>query len=137
MRIAVVGGGISGLTVSFYLRKLLGPALKRLTLIEESENVGGWVRSVRVGTPVQPDGDKPFLFELGPASVRGGGPSAPAVIRLLEACGLQDEALQSSKLSNRRFIYTNKKLVPLPMNLKELMKCPLTSKCGLAKEHRT
>ena len=70
----------------------------------------------------------PFLFELGPASVRGAGPSAPEVFRLLEDAGLINEVLACSPESRRRYLYTADKLQPLPMSLSEVFTSPLTWK---------
>ena len=130
MRVAVLGGGVSGLTLSFYLRKHLGAHLHQLYLIEAQKHAGGWVRSIRLGpsTPDPTPHPDPFLFELGPASVRGAGPSAPAVIQLLEDAGLIDEVLGCSPESKRRYLYTGEKLQALPHSLAEVFTSPLTWK---------
>ena len=57
-RIAVIGGGITGLTAAYYLEKLAPPDCE-ITLFERSRRLGGVVSS-----PVE-DG---FRFEEGPDS---------------------------------------------------------------------
>src|SRR6185503_6371561 len=43
--VTVVGGGISGLVAAYRLRQLLGPAA-RITLIEQTDRLGGKLRTV-------------------------------------------------------------------------------------------
>ncbi|MCA1821350.1 MAG: NAD(P)-binding protein, partial [Pseudonocardia sp.] len=47
-RVAVVGGGISGLAAAYRLRTLLGPAAE-IVLIEGSRRLGGALRTVELG----------------------------------------------------------------------------------------
>lgn len=60
--VAVLGGGLSGLSSCYFLQKKLAggddPA-RRLLLVEKSPRLGGWVRSVQHPTH--------FLFEAGPS----------------------------------------------------------------------
>lgn len=50
-KVAVVGGGISGLAAAYRLRRLLGPEA-RITLIEGSQRLGGALRTAELaGTP--------------------------------------------------------------------------------------
>lgn len=70
LQIAVLGAGLSGLSVAFHLSRSLrassgsrGPAAS-IVLVEASGRVGGWARSLR-------DGD--FLFEEGPRTLRPQG----------------------------------------------------------------
>jgi oxygen-dependent protoporphyrinogen oxidase len=61
--IAVVGGGLAGLTAAYYLSRALPDA--RITLIEASDRTGGWIKSIPVHTE---HGET--VFEAGPRSVR-------------------------------------------------------------------
>lgn len=72
--IAVVGGGLTGLTTAYYLAKLL-PATTKITLYEGSNRLGGWVRSETL--PVTVDGTQTTtaLFERGPRTLPGLGGS--------------------------------------------------------------
>ncbi|HEY3611355.1 MAG TPA: NAD(P)-binding protein, partial [Pseudonocardiaceae bacterium] len=45
MRVAVVGGGISGLAAAFRLRRELGPSVE-ITVLELADRIGGKLRTV-------------------------------------------------------------------------------------------
>mmetsp|Transcript_12670 Transcript_12670/g.16392 ORF Transcript_12670/g.16392 Transcript_12670/m.16392 type:complete len:475 (-) Transcript_12670:124-1548(-) len=121
MKIAVLGGGISGLSLSWYLRKNLGNSLKSLTCIEASRNPGGWVESRRYGE------NKKFLFELGPHSMRPVGPNGLSVLQLIEDVGLEREALGTSNSSKNRYIRINGEMEMLPTSLLGIFRSPLTN----------
>src|ERR1700686_995310 len=59
-RILILGGGISGLTLAYYLAKRKD--LFDIQLIEKSERLGGWIDS---------DNSTGFFFEKGPRVFRG------------------------------------------------------------------
>lgn len=61
--IAVVGGGISGLSSAYYLAKEFPQS--NITLYEAQNEVGGWIRSKQVRVP-----GGQVLFEEGPRSLR-------------------------------------------------------------------
>jgi oxygen-dependent protoporphyrinogen oxidase len=96
-RVAVVGGGISGLTAAYRVRGLLGPAAA-ITVLEQRDRVGGVLRTVDLAGVPYDVGAEAFLArrpevpallaELGlagevvhptgaAASVRAGGHTAP------------------------------------------------------------
>jgi myosin-crossreactive antigen len=62
-RVAVVGGGISGLAACRFVQKRLQDSCssgsKRIILIEQGQRLGGWLHSLRT-----PEG---FVFEAGPS----------------------------------------------------------------------
>ncbi|KAG5933842.1 hypothetical protein E4U53_000848 [Claviceps sorghi] len=65
--IAVVGGGLTGLTTAYYLAKQL-PSTAKITLYESSDRLGGWIQTDRV--PVDVDGVKGTVsFERGPRTL--------------------------------------------------------------------
>ncbi|KAG6255109.1 hypothetical protein E4U23_004913 [Claviceps purpurea] len=65
--IAVVGGGLTGLTTAYYLAKQL-PSTAKITLYEGSDRLGGWIKTDRV--PVDVDGVKGTVsFERGPRTL--------------------------------------------------------------------
>ena len=65
--IAVVGGGLTGLTTAYYLAKQL-PSTAKITLYEGSDRLGGWIQTDRV--PVDVDGVKGTVsFERGPRTL--------------------------------------------------------------------
>ena len=75
----VVGGGISGLSAAYYLRKLV-PNCK-LTLLEASSRLGGWVHTTKF--------DDGSVFEHGPRTIRPAGVSGANTLQLVEELGLQ------------------------------------------------
>lgn len=64
--VAVLGGGLTGLTTAYYLAKWL-PSTTKITLLEGSDRLGGWIRTDRV--PVKVGGVEGVVnFERGPRS---------------------------------------------------------------------
>ena len=61
--LAVIGGGITGLTAAFHLSKLLPTA--KITVYESAPKLGGWLDSEIV--PVE---DGKVVFEWGPRTLR-------------------------------------------------------------------
>ena len=82
--IAVLGGGITGLSSAFHLPRRFPNS--RITLVEREQNVGGWMRSERVGVRT-PTTSAAILLEAGPRTLR---PVDKAVLelasRLLLSC---------------------------------------------------
>lgn len=65
--VAVLGGGLTGLTTAYYLAKWLPPTAK-ITLLEASDRLGGWIKTDRV--PVKVGGVEGVVsFERGPRSL--------------------------------------------------------------------
>lgn len=62
-KIAVVGGGISGLATAFNLTKDIPNA--KITIFEKKEKLGGWIDSEQVEVD-----DGTVLFEWGPRTLR-------------------------------------------------------------------
>ena len=60
-RVAVVGGGISGLAAAYRLRTLLGPAVE-IVLVEGSRRLGGALRTVELGGVALDVGAEAFLM---------------------------------------------------------------------------
>ena len=75
--IAILGGGITGLTTAFYL--LNRRRKTRLTLLESSSRYGGWIQSTKYTV-----GDGDVIFEHGPRTLRpSGGPQAELMLQLV------------------------------------------------------
>ena len=72
-RIAVLGGGISGLSAAWNLLRATAPV--KLTLYESSHNVGGWMKSLKTK-----DG---AVYEMGPRSLRTAGTAARVAMELV------------------------------------------------------
>lgn len=113
--VAVLGGGISGLSTAYYLARLAKPSTKIL-LVEGKDRVGGWIQSRRVApghylkgvddatasTP-STEKDAAVLFEAGPRSLRPEGANGAI---LLEMASIM------SKLSISTFSQKKKKTNP-------------------------
>ena len=78
-RVAVLGGGISGLAAAWNLARKQ-PNLDIL-LLEHSEKLGGWLQSHRGG--VEEEGERGRVFELGPRSLRTAGVAGKTTLALV------------------------------------------------------
>lgn len=113
--IVVLGGGISGLSLLWYLKKKHG-AHASLKLIEKNSRVGGWIQSV------QKEG---FLFERGPRSCRVRGHGS-ATLELIEELGIQDQVIAASPSACQRYLYLNQRLQKIPSHPLSFLFSPLT-----------
>jgi protoporphyrinogen/coproporphyrinogen III oxidase len=105
-RIAIVGGGISGLAAAFALeeRRRAGDSLD-YTIYEAGPNFGGVLATEQV------DG---CLVEAGPDSFLTEKPWAADLCRRL---GIEDQLIGSNDSSRRTYVVVKGKLVPLPDGL--------------------
>lgn len=78
--VAVIGGGLTGLTAAWKL--LQDPKCQHITLYEKSPQLGGWLQSERI--EVGDDG-KHVVFEHGPRTIRI---AEPAVLPMLDLVNL-------------------------------------------------
>ena len=103
-RVAVIGGGISGLTLAYELNKLKKSANPELdiTVFEQGNSPGGTVETERR------DG---FILEKGPDSFITDKPYA---LELSRELGLADELLGTNAGNRRSFILRGTKLIPVP-----------------------
>ncbi|MGH7563748.1 MAG: protoporphyrinogen oxidase [Gemmatimonadota bacterium] len=97
MRVAVVGGGLSGLAAA----RALGRSGHEIVLLEGKDRLGGVIRTVRK------DG---FLIETGPESFVT---RKPALLDLCRALGLEDELLFADR-SRPTGVFARGRLRPLP-----------------------
>ena len=116
--VAVVGGGLAGLTVAEALLARGGPGLD-LTVFERQARAGGLVRSERT------DG---FLYEHGPAGFLD---HAPATLALVERLGLTGRLLPSRDLARRRYVFRAGKLRALPSSPASLLSSGVLPAAGL------
>ncbi|KAM0746171.1 Protoporphyrinogen oxidase [Meredithblackwellia eburnea MCA 4105] len=130
--LAVVGGGISGLSSVYYFLKALSPAEKlkaKVVILEKEQRVGGWCRSVKV--PVQGVADdKSIVFETGPRSIRPSGLQGWLTIQLAQDLNLTDSIITVSKTApsaRNRYIYNAKSqpgVTLIPTNFFGIMTSP-------------
>lgn len=110
--VAVVGGGISGLSCAYYLKTLGKSKIKYLFLLDKSPKFGGWIQTSRF-----PDG---AIFEHGPRTLRVHTKSGYNALELAEELGLQSRILpvgSHSQTAKTNFILSNGKLHPLPRDI--------------------
>ncbi|KAF9129673.1 hypothetical protein BGW39_003899 [Mortierella sp. 14UC] len=123
--IAVLGGGISGLSTAWYLAKT-APANVKITLIEGTKRTGGWLHSDRVKDPSRGEGS--VLLERGPRSLRPQGISGLNTLEMVRKLGLESRIEPVSKTSpaaQNRYIYSHKTLHKLPSSIMGALTHPL------------
>ena len=106
--VAVVGGGITGLTAALYLAR----RGVDVTLLEPAPRPGGALRTLR-------DGE--WSFELGPNTVL----EKPPVAELLALAGLQGDRVAAAPAGKRRYIWKGDRLEPMPGGPLSLLSTPL------------
>ncbi len=110
-RVAVVGGGISGLAAAWRLRA----RGTEVALFEASARTGGVIRSVRR------DG---FLVDEGPNTLVA---RSHVVEEVIEALGLTGERIWASEAARHRYVVRGGALVPVPASPLGLVTTPLLS----------
>jgi oxygen-dependent protoporphyrinogen oxidase len=104
-RVAIIGAGISGLCLAWFLQKKFGKNAE-IFLFEKKQRVGGALWSHK---------QEPFLFELGPRTIRS---KSPIFFELLQDLGIENELIVSSPDSAFRYLATKEgSLERLPRNL--------------------
>jgi oxygen-dependent protoporphyrinogen oxidase len=109
--IAIIGGGITGLTAAFRLKQQNLP----VTVFEASERVGGVIQSVR---------QNGHLAEFGPNSILETSPLVAALVRDL---GLESRRLYSDARAEKRYIVRGGQPVLLPSSPWAFLTSPLFS----------
>ncbi|KAF8074591.1 hypothetical protein FPV67DRAFT_1474140 [Lyophyllum atratum] len=132
-QIAVLGGGLTGLSSVFHLSHRFPDA--RITLLEKQSRLGGWVRSEQIqpelGRNHEPslDPSSPTLtVEAGPRTLR---PGSKSVLELINLLGLQPALLttpRTAPAARSRFLYTpslKTGLTAIPSSPFALLRSPL------------
>lgn len=111
-KIIVIGGGISGASLAWYLSK--DPSLK-ITLLEKKENLGGYIQTVN---------ENGFLFEKGARTFK---PSrSRSLLSLIEELQLSDQIIASDPKASSRYIFQHDRLYQLPKGPFSFFLSPLT-----------
>lgn len=105
-RIAVIGGGISGLSAAWFLQQ----HGIDYTLLEASDRWGGKIKTEIVPS----DTDQPFVIEAGPDSFIA---QKPWAAQLARAIGLGDELLGTNDDRRKIFVLNRGRLTPMPDGL--------------------
>jgi oxygen-dependent protoporphyrinogen oxidase len=105
-RVAIIGGGISGLTAAYHLEKAraLGSEL-RYTLIEAGQRLGGSMYSDRVEGCLVEAGPDSFLTEK------------PWALTLCKELGIDDQLIGSNDAQRKTYIVVNNRLIAMPDGL--------------------
>jgi protoporphyrinogen/coproporphyrinogen III oxidase len=105
-RIAIIGGGIAGLSAAFFLEKARrAGADLQWTLFEKSGRLGGVIQTERR------DG---FVIEAGPDSFLSAKPDGA---RLCHDLGIGDQLISSNDADRKTYILVKGRLVPIPQGL--------------------
>ncbi|PWY98749.1 Protoporphyrinogen oxidase [Testicularia cyperi] len=127
-KIAVLGGGISGLTSAYRLSQKLPRDRYDIVLLEKKPRLGGWIQSERVQLPSvstkEPStASLTALIEKGPRSIRPAGYSGLMMLELLQSLDLLERLLKVPKTApsaQNRFIYYPDRLAKLPSSISSL-----------------
>lgn len=115
MVITIIGGGISGLTTAFYIKRFRPDA--EVYLFEKEPYPGGTMRTEDI---------EGFLFEAG---ANGFLSNKPDTLELVELSGAKEMLLRSSDAARIRYVFTDK-LHQLPENPLAFMRTKLLSLAG-------
>lgn len=121
-RLIVLGGGLSGLSFTHYLRNFSAfynktGHVSKITLLEGNDYMGGSMK-----TQVHEDG---LVHELGPRTIRYFGLKGNNTGALLEQLGLADKIVtvkKTSEAGRNRLIYRNGKMYKAPGSIIDLFK---------------
>lgn len=104
IRVAVIGGGVAGLSAAFRIREELrhADAAHQIVLYEQDQKCGGATQTMH---------EDQFSLDLGP---NGWLSSEPLTGRLVEQLGLRDELVSANEAAGHRFIYTRNRLQRIP-----------------------
>jgi len=120
-RVVVIGAGISGLTIAYWLKK----SGFDVTVLEKENRTGGSIIT---------ESTNGFLIDLGPNSTLE---TSKVLTDLIDDLGLVDEKIYASETSANRFIVKNGNLHSVPTSLTGFLKTSLFStraKIRLVKE---
>lgn len=109
--VAIIGGGITGLTAAVRLKGLGVP----VTVYEGGPRVGGVIQSLRKNG---------FLAEFGPNSILE---TSPLITNLIQDLGLQSRRVNANPQAAKRYIVRGKKPVSMPTSPLKFFSTPLFS----------
>lgn len=114
--VAILGGGISGLSCAYYLKSLGRSSIKYLFLLEKGPKFGGWIQSKRF--------DDGAVCELGPRSLRASGEAGYNLLTMAEEIGLTSRIFGVTKdhpAAKKRLVLVKNQLSVLPNSLRHLL----------------
>lgn len=113
-KVAVVGGGISGLAYGYFLTRLRPDV--RISVFEISKQPGGWIKS----ETLHDQNGNGIILEKGPRTLRGVSNGTLLIIDILKRLGLSSsiEAMRATSVANRKFLLGhNSELVQVPSSV--------------------
>ncbi len=124
LRVAIIGGGISGLAAAHRLRRLLPRA--ELRLFEAGDRLGGPLHTLRSGDSLLEQGADSFLIKT------------PWALELCRELGLADQLVPTNEQLRRALVVRDGKLLPVPdgfvlmrpQNLSAMLRTPVLSVAG-------
>ena len=96
--VAIIGGGITGLTAAFYLQRKGVP----VTVYEASDRVGGAIQSIRM---------QGYLAEFGPNTILE---TSPKVTQLVRDAGLASRRLDPDPKAEARYVVRYQRPIEMP-----------------------
>jgi oxygen-dependent protoporphyrinogen oxidase len=109
--VAIIGGGITGLTAAFYLQRKRIP----VTIYEANQRVGGVIQSLRR------DG---FLAEFGPNTILE---TSPKIAQLVRDAGLESRRLAPDPKAEARYVVRYQRPISMPGSPLGFFSTPLFS----------
>ena len=107
--VAIIGGGITGLTAGFYLQRAGVP----VTVYEATGRVGGAIQSLRK------DG---YLAEFGPNTILE---TSPKIAQLVNDAGLQARRMNPDPKAEARYVVRYKRPIEMPGSVLGFLTTPL------------
>lgn len=106
----VLGAGITGLSLAYFLSKLSPSA--DITVVEAKDCAGGWI---------QTDFENEFLFERGPHTLRLSNPYQKVCEALFNELNLTTELISPSPSVKKKYLSYDQKLHPISMHPLKLL----------------
>lgn len=108
MTIAILGGGLAGLSAAYYLKQEGNK--EPIQIIEANDYTGGWIQSFK-------DETTDIVTELGPRTIRGSGKSANNTYSLIKELGIEDLVRNVGNEASNRYIYAKGDIHQLPTSV--------------------
>ena len=105
IRIAIIGGGISGLAAAFALEEHRRAGVAEYTLYDSSPRLGGVLRTEHIQGCIVEAGPDSFISEK------------PWAADLCRALGLGDQLIGSNDVDRKTYILVRGRLIPMPDGL--------------------
>lgn len=102
-KVAVIGAGVSGLSLAYFLLKLRPDV--NIEIFEKESRVGGWIKSenLQIGSGSQ---TQKLIFEKGPRTLRGVSPGTLLIVDILKQLNkaAEIEVITKTSPANKKYI---------------------------------